>query len=137
MSITVKYSLFALISTIANIGSQDIVTRLYSGVYSVSLSVLVGTAIGLLVKYILDKKYIFRFQIKNFSHETQTFVLYAIVGVVTTGVFWGLEFLFDVIFQVKKMRYLGGILGLTIGYAVKYFLDKKFVFNNLRCIPNI
>jgi hypothetical protein len=26
------------------------------------------------------------------------------------------------------MRYLGGVIGLTIGYLAKYHLDKRFVF---------
>lgn len=26
------------------------------------------------------------------------------------------------------MRYLGGVLGLAIGYVIKYELDKRFVF---------
>jgi hypothetical protein len=28
------------------------------------------------------------------------------------------------------MRYLGGIIGLSIGFYVKYQLDKKYVFVN-------
>jgi hypothetical protein len=26
------------------------------------------------------------------------------------------------------MRYIGGVLGLSIGYYIKYQLDKRFVF---------
>jgi len=26
------------------------------------------------------------------------------------------------------MRYLGGAIGLTLGYVIKYRLDKRFVF---------
>ena len=92
MTIIIKYSLFAVIATLANIGSQDIAIRLYFGTYSVSLSILVGTAVGLVVKYILDKKYIFRAQIENISHDVRIFFLYTIMGVLTTIVFWGFEF---------------------------------------------
>jgi hypothetical protein len=28
------------------------------------------------------------------------------------------------------MRYLGGVIGLAIGYLTKYHLDKRFVFIN-------
>ena len=131
MTIIIKYSLFAVIATLANIGSQDIAIRLYFGTYSVSLSILVGTAVGLVVKYILDKKYIFRAQIENISHDVRIFFLYTIMGVLTTIVFWGFEFAFDFIFQVKEMRYFGGIIGLSIGYVIKYFLDKNFVFKKI------
>lgn len=128
MRIAINYTVLALIATIANISSQDISLRLYDGLYSVMASVLVGTAVGLIVKYILDKKYIFQFQAKNSLHDTQIFTLYTIMGIATTVIFWGFEFGFDYVFQSKEMRYTGGIIGLAIGYYIKYQLDKRFVF---------
>jgi putative flippase GtrA len=128
MKLALWYSFFALIATAANIGSQDIAIRLYDGVYAVTLSVLGGTAVGLLVKYLLDKKYIFRFRVKGLAHDTRTFLLYTLMGVVTTGVFWGFEFGFHYVFQTKMLRYAGGVLGLALGYWMKYHLDKRFVF---------
>ena len=32
------------------------------------------------------------------------------------------------VFETKEMRYLGGVLGLAIGYLAKYHLDKRYVF---------
>ena len=130
MKLAISYTIFALLATIANIGSQDISLRLYDGIYAVVLSVLVGTVIGLVVKYILDKKYIFRFQVKNTAHDTQVFFLYTIMGLITSVIFWGFEFGFDYLFQSKEMRYTGGVIGLAIGYYIKYQLDKRFVFVN-------
>ena len=128
MEIAVSYTIFALIATAANIGSQEISVQIYSGLYSVTLSVLVGTIVGLVVKYLLDKKYIFRFTPKNRIHEGQTFVLYTLTGVLTTAIFWGMEFGFHYAFDSKTLRYVGGILGLAIGYILKYQFDKRFVF---------
>ncbi|RDH80806.1 MAG: hypothetical protein DIZ80_17445 [endosymbiont of Galathealinum brachiosum] len=128
MRLLINYTIFAVVATVANIGSQDISIRLYDGLYSVFVSVLAGTAVGLIVKYILDKKYIFQFQVKNVAHDTHTFVLYTVMGIITTVVFWGFEFGFDYLFQSKEMRYTGGIIGLAIGYYIKYQLDKRFVF---------
>ena len=128
MRITINYTIFAVLATIANIGSQEISIRLYDGLYSVAASVLAGTLVGLAVKYLLDKKYIFRFYVKNAAHDTQTFVLYTIMGIITTAIFWGFEFGADHLFQSKEMRYVGGIIGLAIGYYIKYQLDKQFVF---------
>ncbi|HSB95028.1 MAG TPA: GtrA family protein, partial [Spongiibacteraceae bacterium] len=62
MRFVVLYMLLAAISTAANIGSQDVAIRLYTGIYSVTFSIMVGTAVGLLVKYALDKRFIFRFK---------------------------------------------------------------------------
>ncbi len=128
MKLAVIYSLLAAIATIFNIGSQDIVVRLYHGAYAVTLSILVGTGVGLLVKYILDKRYIFKFKAQNLSHDTKTFAMYVFMGVFTTAIFWGFEYAFDAMFQTKELRYLGGTIGLAIGYLVKYRLDKRFVF---------
>ena len=83
---------------------------------------------GLVVKYILDKRYIFRFRARDAAHDGKTFVLYTLMGLATTLIFWGFEFGFDHIFETKEMRYLGGIIGLAIGYLTKYHLDKRYVF---------
>jgi putative flippase GtrA len=126
--LAINYAIFALIATAANIGAQDLVTRTYSGAFDIFASVVVGTGVGLFVKYILDKRYIFRFRARNVSHDTQTFALYTVMGLATTVVFWGFELGFHHIFETKEMRYLGGVIGLTIGYLTKYHLDKRYVF---------
>lgn len=128
VKLAMNYSIFALFATLANIGSQDISLGLYDGIYSVAVSVLVGTAVGLVVKYILDKKYIFQYQVRNAAQDTRLFTLYAVMGLVTTTIFWFFEFGFDYLFQTKEMRYTGAVIGLAIGYYIKYRLDKRFVF---------
>jgi len=128
MKMTVIYVLLALIATVANIGSQDLVVRAYHGAYAIPLSVFAGTAVGLIVKYFLDKRYIFRFRTRDAVHGSQVFLMYALMGLATTVIFWGFEFGFDHLFESKSMRYVGGIIGLAIGYASKYYLDKRFVF---------
>ncbi len=128
MKIATKYAIFAVFATVANIASQDLSLNLYDERYSVIASVMVGTAVGLIVKYILDKKYIFQFRVKDTAHDARVFTLYAAVGIITTAVFWGFEFGFDYLFQSKTMRYTGGVIGLAIGYYMKYQLDKRFVF---------
>lgn len=128
MKLALNYTIFAILATIANIGSQDISIRLYDGPYGIPLSVLVGTFVGLLVKYILDKKYIFRYQVRDIGHDTHLFMLYTIMGIITTAIFWGFEFTFEYIFNDKLLRYTGGVIGLAIGYIIKYQLDKRFVF---------
>jgi putative flippase GtrA len=128
MKLAITYAVFAIIATIANIAAQDITIHIYAGVYSILLSVAVGTAAGLVIKYVLDKRYIFRFQTRNISHNSKVFVLYTFMGIVTTMIFWFFEFGFNHFFQTKEMRYFGGVIGLAIGYIIKYRLDKRFVF---------
>jgi GtrA-like protein len=130
MTLAIRYAIFALIATIANIAAQDLVMR--ASADALLLSVLVGTAVGLGVKYVLDKKFIFFFHTQNARHDAQIFVLYAVMGLLTTAIFWGFEFGFNYFFQTKTMRYAGGILGLAIGYLAKYQLDKRYVFNEAK-----
>jgi putative flippase GtrA len=126
--LVISYIVFALIATATNIGAQDLVIRTYNGTFNILASVVVGTGIGLVIKYILDKRYIFRFRARSVAHDTQTFALYIVMGLATTVIFWGFEFGFQYIFETKEMRYLGGVIGLAIGYLTKYHLDKHFVF---------
>lgn len=128
MRLTIAYALFALIATVANIGAQDIAIRYYSGTFDILISVAIGTVVGLVVKYILDKRYIFRFRTRNVVHDGLTFALYTLMGLATTFIFWGFEFGFHYFFETKEMRYLGGVMGLAIGYLTKYHLDKRYVF---------
>jgi putative flippase GtrA len=113
---------------VVNIAGQDLSTRLYQGPFAITLSIFVGTGVGLILKYWLDKRYIFQYQTISIQHGSKTFYLYTVMGLITTVIFWGVEFAFDAIYQTKEMRYVGGIIGLAIGYFVKYQLDKKYVF---------
>ncbi len=128
METTFKYIVFAAIATAINIASQELSLHVYAEVYSIAISVLFGTMTGLVAKYYLDKKFIFNFYTRDALHDGKTFVLYTLMGVATTAIFWGFEFSFDALFDTKEMRYLGGVIGLAIGYYVKYQLDKHFVF---------
>ena len=126
--LAVLYSVFALIAIAVNISCQALVIWIYKGSFALQLSILVGTAAGLPVKYVLDKKYIFRFQSKNITHDSQVFMLYICRSVFTTAIFWTVEYGFHVAFGTYAMRYTGGVIGLMIGNIIKYRLDKKYVF---------
>jgi len=128
--IAVLYTLFAVLSTAINIGSQMLSIWIYKGPLSVEISILVGTAMGLPLRYFLEKRYIFNFTSKNLVHDGKLFVFYSAMGVITTLIFWGTEYAFHLIYDTDFMRYLGGVIGLSIGFYVKYQLDKKYVFVN-------
>lgn len=128
LKIAVLYTLFAVFSIVINIGSQMLSIWVYKGLFSVEISILVGTAMGLPLRYFLEKKYIFDFTSKNLAHDGKLFVFYSAMGIITTLIFWGTEYAFHLIYDTDFMRYLGGIIGLSIGFYVKYQLDKKYVF---------
>ena len=128
LKLTMLYFVFALIATISNILAQQIMVYVYFGKYKIFISLIFGTLIGLFVKYYLDKKYIFKYKVESKNHDAKLFVLYSVMGIFTTIIFWGFELLFYFLFEDKNMRYIGGVIGLMIGYILKYFLDKKYVF---------
>ena len=128
MRLAIIYAVLALIAMATNIGAQEFTFRTWHGPFPVALSVFVGTGVGLVVKYMLDKAFIFRFRPRDKLHDARTFALYTVTGVVTTAIFWGFEFGFDRLLEGKEMRYLGGLIGLAIGYWTKYRLDKRYVF---------
>lgn len=133
MFLVLKYSLFALIATIINLFTQFISLAIYSQDFSLFIAMFFGTLTGLIAKYILDKKYIFYYVVKDKKEDSQKFILYSIMGVFTTLIFWGFEIGFDAIFENEVAKYIGAIIGLSIGYITKYFLDKKFVFKGNVC----
>lgn len=122
------YAIFAAISIVANLGSQKIAYWVYQGPFGVALSVCVGTAVGLIVKYALDKAWIFHYPHRSVAHGIQTFALYVAMGLGTTVIFWVVEFGADAIFHTEAARLTGGALGLVLGYFTKYQLDRRFVF---------
>lgn len=130
MNILIRYILFAIASTIVNLLFQYFSFYFYNGFLSLYVAMFFGTLSGLILKYVLDKKYIFYHKPKNKIDDGKKFLLYSLMGLFTTFIFWGFEIGFDYIFESNNAKYIGAIIGLSLGYVVKYFLDKKFVFKD-------
>ncbi len=126
--LALKYSIFAVISTLFNLLFQYLSFLFYAGFGSLYVAMFFGTLAGLIAKYILDKKYIFYHTPKDKKDDARKFALYSLMGVFTTIIFWGTEIAFDTLSQDPNAKYLGAVIGLGIGYVIKYFLDKKYVF---------
>ena len=126
--LALKYSIFAVISTLFNLLFQYLSFLFYAGFGSLYVAMFFGTLAGLVAKYILDKKWIFYHTPKDKKDDAKKFALYSLMGVFTTIIFWGTEIAFDTLSQDPNAKYLGAVIGLGIGYVIKYFLDKKYVF---------
>tara|TARA_B100000989_G_scaffold271547_1_gene228382 strand:- start:1326 stop:1625 length:300 start_codon:yes stop_codon:yes gene_type:complete len=87
-----------------------------------------GTLTGLITKYVLDKNYIFHDFDSSLKNNSKKFSLYSYNGVLTTVIFWGTESFFYFLYATNFARELGAVIGLSIGYFIKYRLDKKYVF---------
>jgi len=128
MTIAFKYSLFAVLATLLNLSAQEVVVRTYDGSFATYLAMAFGTLTGLVSKYLLDKKYIFQLITTSHREDLGKFTLYGLTGVATTAIFWSFELGFDTLMSGQISRYTGAIIGLSIGYGVKYQLDKRYVF---------
>ena len=124
----VLYILFALIATLGNLGVQRISLTLFDEL-GLIFAIGMGTLMGLIIKYILDKRWIFGDLTVGISDNSRKFALYSAMGVSTTLIFWASETLFWWIWRSDYMREIGAILGLSIGYFIKYHLDRTFVFD--------
>jgi putative flippase GtrA len=126
-AIFVRYVAFAVIATAVNLLAQAATYRL-SPIAALPLSILAGTAAGFLAKYVLDKRWIFGDPYGSHRDEMQKVALYGAFSIATTLVFWSFEVLFWTIWRTEIAKYTGAIIGLAIGYAAKYGLDRTFVF---------
>jgi putative flippase GtrA len=129
MNLVLKYSVFSAIAIAINLGSQELSLAIYQRSFALYVSILTGTATGLISKFLLDKIYIFGYRSKSLGDDISKFLAYSLTGIFTTLIFWGFELGFDYVFGNKLMRYIGAVVGLTIGYLIKYQLDKHYVFS--------
>jgi putative flippase GtrA len=123
----IRYVVFAGIATLANLATQEAVVRV-APLSPLALSILMGTATGFVLKYLLDKKWVFDDGYSGHRRELQKITLYGVFSVFTTLVFWSFEVAFWVIWRTDFAKYTGAVIGLAIGYAAKFVLDRAFVF---------
>ncbi len=123
----VRYVLFAILATLVNLSTQEITIRI-APVAPLTSSIIMGTAAGFFLKYVLDKKWVFDDEYGGHQQEFQKIALYGAFSVLTTLIFWAFEVAFWMIWQTDLAKYTGAVLGLAIGYAAKFILDRTFVF---------
>ncbi len=127
-TIAVRYVAFAAVATGVNIASQVAVFAVYPGPGVLWLAMAVGTGTGLVTKYALDRRWIFDQPPASFIAHSVKFSRYTGTGVLTTLLFWLTEWVFDTVGGTAAWRYTGAVIGLAAGYAIKYRLDKRYVF---------
>ena len=118
-----------MIATIVNLGTQ----RIFLGLFFLDnyfIALFFGTLFGLITKYVLYKNYIFYYNNPSKKNNSKMFTFYSFNGIFTTLIFWGTESFFYFVYSTSFARELGALIGLSIGYYIKYQLDKKFVFQN-------
>jgi putative flippase GtrA len=127
-TLILRYGLFAVIATLANLGAQRCVLAFAASAMGFALAVAAGTVIGLVVKYLLDRRWIFGDRETGLRAHGRKFARYTGTGAVTTLIFWGSETGFWLIWRDDLMREVGAVLGLAVGYMAKYQFDRHYVF---------
>ena len=129
-ALALRYGAFAVVATLANLGAQRLVLAGEDAVTGgrFALAVAAGTGVGLVVKYLLDKRWIFYDGTTGARAQGRQFALYTLMGVVTTAIFWVTETAFWLAWGTDLAREAGAVLGLSVGYVTKYLLDRRYVF---------
>lgn len=132
-TIVATYILLCVIAMATNLGTQGALNwaLVHGGVEERLRLLLVlagGTMAGLVIKYILDKRYIFDDRSRDLGSHARKFSMYTAMGLITTAIFWISEATVFLIMPTTTGLLIGGALGLSIGYVIKYHLDRRFVF---------
>ncbi|MCP1212451.1 GtrA family protein [Acetobacter okinawensis] len=130
-ALLVRYIVFAVVSGLLNLAGQEFVVCTLP-MLPVMVSIFFGTGVGFISKYLLDKRWIFFDRYENHGAEARKVMLYGFFGVGTTVIFWGVELGSWLFWQTTTAKYGGAIVGLAFGNWIKYLLDKRFVFRNLK-----
>lgn len=133
----VRYAGFALLAICINLLSQAVALSMLGGFwFGIYVAIAFGNGAGLVFKYFADKYWVFEDVELSFAQNSRKFALYTAFGIGTTFIFWGVELAFHYIFQTQLMTYVGAVVGLCIGYVIKYNLDKRITFAAARDAEN-
>lgn len=102
----------------------------WRGPIALMLAIAAGTLVGLVAKYLMDKRWIFFDPATGAKAHARRFALYSLFGLATTAIFWGSEALAWAVWETEFARETGAVLGLMVGYIAKYRFDRRFVFRS-------
>lgn len=131
LPLPIRYALFAGAATCVNLVTQAAELSIYRGPFRLAAAMTVGTGTGLLAKYVLDKHWIFFDASRGMVGHARKIGLYTATGVFTTAIFWAVEYGFDTLSGDGRWGLVGAMIGLGLGYALKYRLDRRYVFRTV------
>jgi hypothetical protein len=114
-----------------NFGSNSFINLFYC-IKDPDMSEFIGSvfAVGLtyLIKFTLDKFIVFKRKSRKLKQTSIEFIKYFGFAILTTLLNIGLQFIFTNFFGTPLE--ISSFTALIIGYTVKFFLDRKFVFTS-------
>lgn len=123
------YLCFAVLSSGVNLLTQWLLMSNLAGRYAFGVALIGGTATGWIVKYLLDKRVVFRHRSEGNLQLAENMATHAGAGVFTTLLFWIIEIVFHLFVPLDGAMYIGAALGLAISYTVRYQIDRLYVFH--------
>lgn len=126
-SFLMRYLLASCVALLVNLGAQRFVFLVEFGNFTFYLAVLVGTVLGVLVKYLLDVYLVFQMRARSPLDVSQG-ARYLGVSVLTTLIFWASESIGWWLTRDHSVREAFAATGLVLGYTIKYYLDRRLVF---------
>ena len=88
--LVLRYAGFALVASAANLGAQRLAAAAYGGPFALLAALVAGTGVGLVVKYLLDKRWVFEDRSGGIEAHARRFSLYTLTGAGTTALFLSL-----------------------------------------------
>jgi putative flippase GtrA len=127
------YLLFAAIAigvnyAVLNLSDKVLQPILPYDKWRLLLSQVLAIGSGFVVKYILDKFYVFKDAIATKKEEYQKALLYGMMSIITTALYMSISWGFYFLVSPSSAKTTGALIGLLTGYTLKFFLDKKYVF---------
>jgi len=113
-------------------GYITFIYNLYLSQIPINMTEFIGSivAVGVtyLIKFFLDKFVVFRNRDKNLKATSKQFLIYMVLAIFTTVENIGIQLLLSNVF--KSPLIISVIIALSTGYITKFFLDRKYVFQN-------
>jgi len=114
----------------ANFGTSGFIQTFYCAFSPFNMRELVGSivAVGItyIIKYILDKFFVFQKKEVKVKETSMEFLKYFGFAIITTIENIGIQFLLTNFFFTPLE--INILIALSIGYITKFFLDRKYVF---------
>lgn len=114
-----------------NFGYNSLIQTFYCSTNPYNLPELIGSivAVGItyVTKFILDKFIVFKRKKIELKETSKEFFKYFGFAIITTIINIGIQFILTNFF--KTPLEISVIVALSIGYFLKFLLDRKYVFN--------
>jgi len=89
---------------------------------------VIAVGITYIIKFFLDKFFVFKAVDRKLKQTSKEFIKYFVFAILTTLENLGIQFILSNLFGSPIE--LSVFIALSIGYVTKFFLDRKYVFEN-------